>query len=71
MADSLAKRMVALLEDALTKNIGVTTINNGGEQISFANRDQMVSEYIRWKKIVAIESGRRPLFRGIDIGSAW
>ncbi len=66
-----ATDMVRLLEEALAKNIGVKQVTVDGQTISFESRESMLAELQFWKKQAATAAGRRSLFRGFDLGSAY
>ena len=62
--------MVKLLTEALSRNVGITEIEVDGQVVKY-DRDSLMKELAYWQAKAARESGRRPLFRGIDVGSAW
>lgn len=60
MAQTFAQKMVALLQDALTKNIGVGSVSVDGQTVSFSSREQLLAEYDRWsRKVVTSSSSGR------------
>lgn len=66
-----ATEMVRLLEEALTKNVGVNQITADGQTVTFASREAMLNELDYWQRKAAKERGNRHLFKGFDVGSAW
>lgn len=66
-----ANDMVRLLEDALLKGVGVNQITVDGQTVTYASRQQMISELDYWRRRAALAAGRRSIFRGTDLGSAW
>lgn len=65
-----AQTMVDKLEQFLSSNIGVDTINVDGQQVRF-NRSQAMKELNYWKSVAAKEQHKRSLFRGFNLGTAW
>ena len=63
------REMVALLQEALSSNIGVKTIVVDGQTITFADRAQIIEELKYWESKAAYASGRRKPFRTFDMGS--
>ncbi len=65
-----AQSMVDTLRSALAKNVGVEQVSYDGQNIKF-NRAQLMSELEYWERKAAIQKGKRSLFRGFDMNSAW
>lgn len=65
-----AREMIAVIEESLLDNIGVREVSSDGQTVVFS-REQALLELEYWKRKAAVESGRRGLFRGVNLGSAW
>ncbi len=65
-----AQEMVKLIETALASNPGVVRITTDGQSVEW-NREQALKELEYWQKQSLKASGTRPLFRGVDISTAW
>lgn len=65
-----AREMVAILEESLADNVGVREVSSDGQTVVF-DRAQALEELDMWRRKAAVESGRRGLFRGVNLGSAW
>lgn len=65
-----AKQMVDILEKALQSNVAIDSVTVDGQTVRF-NREQALSELEYWRSQAAKETGKRRLFRGVDIGSAF
>ncbi len=61
-----AVTMVATLEAALAKNAGVVEVVVDGQKVRW-DRAQALAELKYWRNRVARSTGRRPLFRGMDL----
>jgi hypothetical protein len=62
--------MVEMLTAALAKNAAVARVIVDGTEVEY-DREQALRELQFWQAKQARESGKRNLFRGVDIGSAW
>ncbi len=65
-----AKEMVEALEKFLATNIGVGQVTVDGQTVRY-ERAQAMTELDYWQRKLAKEQGRRTLFRGFDLGTAW
>lgn len=65
-----ASEMVRKLEEAAARNVGVTQVTFDGQTVTY-DRKQLMEELAHWTREAAKQAGRRPLFRGVDLGSAW
>lgn len=66
-----AKQMVDLLEAKLASNIGIDSVTVDGQTVRFVSREETIKELDYWKRQAAKQGGKRKLFRGIDVGSAF
>jgi len=65
-----AIEMVQALEQALSKNVGVAEVIVDGQKVRY-DRAQAMQELDYWRQRAAKQNGKRPRFRGIDVGTAW
>lgn len=65
-----ASDMVDLLTEALAKNVGVAEVVIDGQTVRY-DRASLLKELEFWQARLGKQSGKRPLFRGVDIGDAW
>lgn len=61
-----ASEMVKLLEEAMEQNVGVAEVVIDGLKVRY-DRAQLMVELDYWRRQAAKASGKRPLFRGIDL----
>jgi hypothetical protein len=66
-----AKEMVAALEAALKSNVGVKQVTVDGQTITFSDRAAMLAELDYWRREAGKATGKRSMFRSVDIGSAF
>ena len=65
--------MVELIEAALAENPLVASVTVDGQTVQY-NRAQAMEELAYWRRRAADAAttlGRRPMFRGFQIGGAW
>jgi hypothetical protein len=65
-----ATEMVRILTEALAKNVGVAEVDIDGQTVRY-DRASLIKELTFWEKRAGEQSGKRPLFRGVDLSDAW
>ena len=61
---SFAETMLAKYETLLQRNVGVTSVTVDGTVVGYADIE---AAYMKWKRAVAREQGRRPTVAQIDL----
>ncbi len=67
MTKAFVLQVIAGLEDALLKNVGIGSVSVDGQSVSFISRTELLEEYNLWHRRLAELQGKRSMFRTINI----